>query len=129
MPTNAATIALSFMGRINARDVEGLISMMTEDHTFTDSLGQSIKGRKWLQPAWEAYFEFCPDYWVTHDQVMVSGAIVAIFGHAGGTVAGIKWKTPAAWKAVIRDGQVQEWRVYADNKPVYDILGKQEPQG
>jgi len=26
--------------------------------------------------------------------------------------------------AVVQDGLVKEWRVYADNKPVYDILAK-----
>jgi hypothetical protein len=28
----------------------------------------------------------------------------------------------AAWLAVVQKGLVKEWRVYADNKPVYDIL-------
>jgi hypothetical protein len=29
---------------------------------------------------------------------------------------------PAAWKAVILGDRVAEWRVFADNKPVYEIL-------
>jgi hypothetical protein len=33
-----------------------------------------------------------------------------------------KWETPAAWRALVRDGLIQEFRIYADNKPVYDIL-------
>ena len=32
-----------------------------------------------------------------------------------------------AWKAVIRDGTVLEWRVFADNKPVYEILARRKP--
>jgi hypothetical protein len=35
-----------------------------------------------------------------------------------------KWRTPAPWLAVVENGLVKEWRVYADNKPVYDILAK-----
>lgn len=27
------------------------------------------------------------------------------------------WKTPAAWRAVVRDGKIAEWQVYADNEP------------
>jgi hypothetical protein len=55
---------------------------------------------------------------------------VAIFGAAGGTIsangkalAENKWRTPAGWLAVVENGLVREWRaVYADNKPVYDII-------
>jgi hypothetical protein len=28
------------------------------------------------------------------------------------------WETPAAFRAVIKDGKVSEWRVYADNEPM-----------
>ncbi len=38
----------------------------------------------------------------------------------------VSWRTPAAWKAVIRDGKVMEWRVFADNKPVYEILARRQ---
>jgi ketosteroid isomerase-like protein len=117
-----AETAVTFMDSINAGDVEGLVEMMTEDHTFIDSLGQAIRGRTWMRPAWKAYFDFCAEYWVSHEQIIESGGSVAIFGKAGGIVAGTRWETPAAWRAVIVNGQVQEWRVYADNKPVYDIL-------
>jgi hypothetical protein len=52
----------------------------------------------------------CPDYWML------------AAGEAGGTIDGESWQTPAAWKAVIREGNVLEWRVFADNKPIYEIL-------
>jgi hypothetical protein len=29
-----------------------------------------------------------------------------------------------AWRVAVHDGLIQEFRVYADNKPVYDILAK-----
>ena len=48
-------------------------------------------------------------------------------GEAGGTIDGVPWHTPAAWKAVIRDAMVLEWRVFADNKPVYEILARRKP--
>ena len=49
-------------------------------------------------------------------------AVVLAAGEAGGTIKGTEWHTPAAWKVVVRDGRVAEWRVFADNKPVYEIL-------
>jgi hypothetical protein len=47
-----------------------------------------------MRTGWRNYFVFCPDDWVTHEEVLQNGE------------------------------QVREWRVYADNKPVYDILAK-----
>lgn len=102
---------------------------MSEDHVFVDSLGKRFHGRENLRAGWKAYFQMCPDYKVSHEEIFAHGNIVATFGSAGGTVAAKgelkaenRWQTPAAWMAVIRNGQVAEWRVYADNKPVYEIL-------
>ncbi|HLW65288.1 MAG TPA: hypothetical protein VKS79_08215, partial [Gemmataceae bacterium] len=74
---------------------------------------------------------FCPDYWVSHEDVFENGNVVAVFGAAGGTIsvsgtlmAENKWQTPAAWQGVVEKGLIKEWRVYADNKPVYDIMAK-----
>jgi len=66
----------------------------------------------------------CPDCWVSHEQIFENGNLVAVFGFAGGTISGTKWKTPASWLGAVENGRVKQWRVYADNKPVYDILAK-----
>jgi hypothetical protein len=50
--------------------------------------------------------------------------IVAAAGDAGGSIDGVAWQTPAAWKAVIREGKVEGWRVFAYNKPVYETLAR-----
>ena len=105
---------------------------MTEDHVFIDSLGHSVQGREKMRAGWKDYFTLCPDYWVSHEEILQSGNLVAVFGSAGGTIAARgelppqnKWRTPAAWLAVVEKGLVKEWKVYADNKPVYDIMAKQ----
>jgi uncharacterized protein (TIGR02246 family) len=122
---------LDFMNRINQRDADKLAALMTEDHTFVDSLGQTVQGRETMRAGWQGYFAFCPDYWISHEEILAAGNRVAVFGAAGGTVAANgklpaenKWSTPAAWLAVVENGIVKEWRVYADNKPVYDIMAK-----
>jgi hypothetical protein len=58
---------------------------------------------------------------------MDAGDTVLAAGEAGGTIDGESWRTPAAWKAVIGDGLVMEFQVFADNKPVYEILGRRKP--
>jgi hypothetical protein len=34
------------------------------------------------------------------------------------------WKTPAAWRAVVKDGRISIWQVYADNEPIRAIMRK-----
>ena len=72
------------------------------------------------------YFAMCPDYWIRVDNLMTDEGTVLAAGEAGGTIDGDAWRTPAAWKAVIHDGKVLEWHVFADNKPVYEILAKRQ---
>ena len=127
----AVDTVLKFLECINRHDADNLAELMTEDHVFIDSLGQSVSGRENMRLGWRGYFAFCPDYWVSHEQIFPSGGLVAVFGAAGGTIAADgklppenKWRTSAAWLAIVERGLVKQWRVYADNKPVYDIMSR-----
>jgi ketosteroid isomerase-like protein len=124
MSQGASGVFEQWIAAINAHDVAGLAGLMAADHTFMDSLGNRVNGAKFMEAGWRAYFAMCPDYWIRVDHAMSEGDTVLGAGEAGGTIDGEPWRIPAAWKAVIRDGRVAEWRVYADNKPVYEILGK-----
>jgi len=128
---NPVDVVLQFLEHINQHDADKLAELMTEDHVFIDSLGQSVRGRGRMRTGWESYFAFCPDYWVTHEEIFQHGKLVAVFGATGGTIATNgklpaenKWRATSAWLATVDGQQVREWRVYADNKPVYDILAK-----
>jgi ketosteroid isomerase-like protein len=124
-------VVLEFMKRINQRDPDRLAELMSEDHTFVDSLGGAVCGKERMRQGWKQYYEMCPDYWVVDETIIAQDNQVAIFGAAGGTIAAqhdpgldTQWRTPAAWLAVLENDLIKEWRVYADNKPVYDILAK-----
>jgi ketosteroid isomerase-like protein len=124
---------LLFLDAINQHDADKLAQMMTEDHQFIDSLGQSVNGREAARRGWRGYFAFCPDYWVSHEEIFPGGNLVAVFGAAGGTIAADgklppanQWRISAAWLAVTDGGLVKQWRVFADNKPVYDILARSQ---
>jgi uncharacterized protein (TIGR02246 family) len=126
-----ADVVVQFMERINQHDADKLADLMSEDHIFIDSLGQSVRGRDQMRVGWRNYYLFCPDYWVSHEEIFSSGDAVAVFGAAGGTIAANgklppenKWRTSAAWLARVERGLVKQWRVYADNKPVYDIMSR-----
>ena len=123
---DSAGIFNRFVTAINSHDVKALSSLMTADHVFVDSTGNRVQGAIPMEAGWRGYFAMCPDYRIQAAEVLAKGGSVLAVGEAGGTIDGAAWRTPAAWKAVIRDGKVAEWRVFADNKPVYEILARRK---
>jgi ketosteroid isomerase-like protein len=128
---NVVDTVLQFLECINQHNADKLTELMTEDHTFIDSLGACVSGREHMRAGWRNYFGFCPGYWISHERIFSAGDQVAIFGAAGGVIAAggalppeNRWRTPAAWLAIVERGLVKQWRVYADNKPVYDIMAR-----
>jgi ketosteroid isomerase-like protein len=127
-------IVLQFIDRVNAADVDGLCALMTEDHVFIDGLGNRAIGREKLRPGWKSYFSWFPDYRISHEEIFEDHNVVALFGSASGTYAvngklpkENHWEIPAAWKAVVRNGLIAEWRVYCDNQPARKLLGDKAP--
>ena len=120
----SAEVFMLFALAINHHDVPALSALMTPDHVFVDAMGQRVQGVEPMKAGWRGYFEMCPDYWIRSDNVVADGSVVLAVGEAGGTIDGTVWHTPAAWKALVRDGKVVEWHVFADNKPVLDILAR-----
>jgi len=121
-PKNSAQTFTQFASAINRHDVKALTALMTPGHVFIDSLGNRVQGVTAMEAGWRGYFAMCPDYWIRTDHVIAEEEVVLAVGEAGGTIDSVSWRTPAAWKAVIRDGLVTEFRVFADNNPVYEIL-------
>jgi ketosteroid isomerase-like protein len=129
MEKSATDVAMDFVDRINRHDVGGLAALMTEDHRFVDGLGKEVRGREQMEKGWLGYFAWFPDYSIHVDDAFSNGNVVALFGTAHGTYAGKgnllaenHWEIPAAWKAVVCKQRVSEWRVYADNEPVWKVM-------
>jgi len=127
-------VAMDFIKRINEGDVDALCELMTSEHIFQDALGKRFIGREKMREGWKAYFKTVTQYHVHADEFFQTGERMAIFGTASGVYAGSGgaaaenfWEVPAAWRAVIRDGLVAEWRVYADNQPLRKLMGERQP--
>ena len=115
-----------FVAAINQHDIGAINALMTTDHMFVDSVGNRVQGASSMQVGWCSYFAMCSDYWIRTDHVMTEGDVVMAVGEAGGTIDGVSWRTPAAWKGLVHEGKLAEWRVFADNKPVYEILSRRQ---
>jgi ketosteroid isomerase-like protein len=126
---NAADVAMAFVTKINEHDVDGLVALMTPDHVFVDALDNTFRGADQMRRGWKGYFAMFPDYAIEVIDELNCGNLVAMFGKARGTFAVNGklprenfWEVPAAWKAVVKDGLVAEWRVYCDNDPARKIM-------
>ena len=121
---DAGTAVREYVDRINAHDASGIVALCTPDHVFIDSLGSRLSDLVRLEQGWRGYFAVFPDYRIEIQEMASAGDLVLACGSAAGTHAdsGAAWRIPAAWRARVIDGHVAEWQVYADNKPVYEIL-------
>ena len=123
---NSAETIERWLAAINSHDTVAIAQLMAPNFQFVDSLGNQVNGPAPMESGWSAYFAMCPDYWISVDHLMTDGHTTLAAGEAGGTIHGESWRTPAAWKAVVRDGTIVEWQVFADNKPVYEILNRRK---
>jgi ketosteroid isomerase-like protein len=131
MPRSPESIAFAFVKAINTHNVDELSKLMSEDHRFVDSLGAVVQGRETMRDGWAGYFRMVPDYAITVDETFSGGSVVVMLGMARGTYVmdgqpqpENRWRTPAAWRAQMRDERVVEWRVYADNEPIRQLMAK-----
>ena len=110
--TNPSAVALRFNSRINARDLEGLASLMTDDHTFIDSSDEVHTGKPEMVTGWKEFFDTYPDYRNIFSRVEVKYDTVVLIGYS--TCQYEPLDGPALWTATVRDGKLSEWRVYLD---------------
>ena len=120
--------AANFIEEINKHNVNGIFDMMSPDHKFVDSMGIVCNGRREMKKAWKGFFSWFPDYEITVMHTLITNDTVGFFGYATGSFYNDvndpfnKFKIPAAWRAKIKDDQISEWQVYADNEMVRNII-------
>jgi ketosteroid isomerase-like protein len=129
MSDSAISVAKEFVRAINRQNVDTLAALMTTDHRFTDSLGNTVGGREAMRAGWAGYFGMVPDYSLAIEETFADGSVVVMLGMAQGTMSGQagpapgnRWQTPIAIRARIEDGLVAEWRVFADNEPIRALM-------
>ena len=121
MKTDAVSVAQAFIAAINRHSVNDMGELMSEAHTFIDSLGRKVSGRQAMVAGWKAYLALFPDFEIHVESIVADNELVAIFGRACGTYNGKRGPVPenrimmpCAWKAIAKDGKLELWQVYAD---------------
>lgn len=126
-------IVLDYVTAINTANIKELYSLMSEDHLFIDAHDNRVIDKEDMQKSWIDYFAMFPDYKIEVNEILQKGSLICILGYASGTYKNLKnnedsnyWRIPAAWTAIVKDGNIKQWQVYADNIIVMDIINKVE---
>ncbi len=129
-------VVQDFIAAINRRALSEISGLMTEDHTFVDSGGRIQSGRENMTAGWAEYFRMFPDYKIQVESILGDKALVAVFGSASGIYNGKRGlvpenriEMPAAWKAVVENGRVKLWQVYADWTEGSRIINEDKEMG
>jgi ketosteroid isomerase-like protein len=101
-------VALRFNERINQRDLESLVGLMTDDHTFIDNSGDIDKNMK---EGWREFFKSYPDYRNVFTSVTVTGNVAVMVGYSTCSNEP-RLNGPSMWTAKVNAERVSEWRVH-----------------
>jgi len=125
------SVVLDFIEAINNANLDKMVDLMTIDHVFIDSQDNRTIGKDKMRQAWIGYFAIFPDYRIEINEILEKDNLISMFGYASGTYRNIinkdksnYWRVPAAWKAIVKDNQIELWQVYADNLLVMDIINR-----
>lgn len=129
------TVFESFVSEINSHSADGIASFLSDDHIFIDAQGNKTEGKDNVKSGWEEYFKMFPDYKITVESFNYNATVFLAAGTAEGTFGGTKnasgdnhWKIPAAWKAIIENGKVKQWQVFADTKIPFEVMNRSSSQ-
>ena len=119
-------VAIAFIDRINAGEVDGLARLMTEDHELLVFTEPPVAGREANAEAWNGYATAYPNYRIYIHETGRREGVVSILGHTTGSHLGLPDEEEARetliWQAEIRSGQVRRWRLVEDSAANRELL-------
>jgi ketosteroid isomerase-like protein len=109
MTDRATNVVMSFTDCINRSDLEGLSSLVTDDHVFVDSANSTIGGMAHCLEAWRQFVAAFPGSRNHFERVLSAGSEVIIAGRS--VCSDARLAGPASWSARIEGACIAEWRM------------------
>ena len=124
-------VVIDFVNAVNNANVNKICDLITDDHIFIDSQDNRVIGIDNMRDGWNSYFSLFPDYKIEINETIQKDSMIYLFGYASGTYLNLTneensnfWRIPAAWTAIVNNGKIRQWQVYADNMIVMEIINK-----
>lgn len=116
MGTETVQACRTWIEYINNQNLDGLVALASEDHTFFVEGEPPTIGKEKVRPSWAGYFSRYRDYVVFEDELFDLDDAVYAVGHTAGSHVPVELeRTPSSviWKCVVNsDGKVSEWSIY-----------------
>jgi ketosteroid isomerase-like protein len=123
--------ALAFVDAINTKDIERLVTLMTDDHKFIDGDGSEHVGKERMRAGWTEHLALIPDLTLSVSMHFEDKDTVALLGNSRGTIIDNgklkmenSWQVPSAWRVVVKAGKVSVWQLYANQCALHTIYDK-----
>ena len=111
--------ALLYNECINARDLQGVINLMSVNHQFID-IKNRVENREQMKTSWKEFFSEYPDYRNVFHTVISRDNLVILLGHSECSHKPLDG--PAIWTAKVENDLIAEWRIYDDTKENREML-------
>lgn len=105
--------SLLFNECINDRNIEGLVELMTDDHTLICDGRVDTNDEDSSRAAWLTFFDMYPDYRNHFSRIESSDDFVVVVGKSACSNEK-RLNGNALWSVRVRNDKVCEWQVYAD---------------
>jgi hypothetical protein len=105
--------ALLFNECINSEDIDGMVSLMNDNHTLIcyDEVGS--KNKKTSREAWVRFFDDVADYKNHFTRIESRDNLVVMTGRAAcSNIESLNKKV--LWSAVVENDKLSEWKIYDD---------------
>lgn len=112
-------VALLYNEQINARNLEGVIALMADNHRFIDSKNR-VENKEQMKKSCKEFFTEYSDYKNIFHTVISRNNLVILLGHSECSEPVLDGA--AIWTAKIENDQVAEWRIYLDTEENRKIL-------
>jgi hypothetical protein len=60
-----------------------IAALMSNNHTFIDTHGNEMTGRKTMKVGWASYFQLFPHYYIEIEEIFTKGKLVMAYGYTG----------------------------------------------
>jgi ketosteroid isomerase-like protein len=114
----AIAVAVGFVDCVNRGDLDGLASLLAEDHRLEVFDEAPLVGRDANVAAWRGYFEAFPEYVIYPARLAEVDGGAAILGSTTGSHLGRpddeERQEMLLWVVEVRDGLVSRWRLVED---------------
>ncbi len=124
MSIPADQVVMSFIDKINQKDLTDLAAMLSPDHILKDLEEQAITGPSASERGWQSYLSTHPEYKIFVRQAFKSGEKVILIGHTTGSHSNlselVEFHTEGViWIAHVRQAKLAAWQILEDTQENY----------